>query len=260
MCKKCGNIFSCRITYSHLIECPNCKEKIKSRIEIDIVDFINNIQPQSIQRNNRKILDGLELDIFLVNKNIAIEYNSNYYHSELAGNKDSKYHLNKTELCESKGIRLLHIFENEWKNKQDIVKSVLSSTMGIYENIIYARNCKIQIVPNAEKNLFLDKNHLQGKDRSKIKIGLYHENSLISLMTFCKPRYNKNYQWEMSRFCNKINTTVVGGAGKLFSYFLKNYTPKSILTYSDRRYFTEKYMNHWDLNLMKIHNLITHIL
>ncbi len=86
--------------------------------------------------------------------------------------------------------------------------------------------------------IFLKQNHLQGPDRSSVKLGLFDPNdNLVSVMTFLKPRFNSNFQYEIGRLCNKIDIDVIGGTSKLFSYFLKNYRPTSIVSYNDRRYF-----------------------
>ena len=78
---------------------------------------------------------------------------------------------------------------------------------------------------------------MQGVDNSSVRLGLFYENELISAMTFGKSRYDKKVQYEMYRFCNKLNTNIVGGASKLFSFFVNTYDPQSIISYSDRRYF-----------------------
>ena len=93
------------------------------------------------------------------------------------------------------------------------------------------------------------KNHIQGNDKSKIRIALVNEQEEIQcLMTFCKSRYNKLFQYEMSRFCNKLNTRISGGASKLFSYFIKKYNPISIISYSDKRLFSGKVYSALNMN------------
>ena len=126
-----------------------------------------------------------------------------YWHSDVYRDKD--YHLNKTELVESKGYQLIHIFEHEWINliKQDIIKSKLKALFGVEQTRIYARKCKIKEISAKEKNDFLNQYHIQGADKSKIKLGLFNEDELVAVMTFGKPRFNKNYEWELIRFASK---------------------------------------------------------
>jgi len=140
-------------------------------------------------------------------------------------------------------IQLLHIFEDEWINKKKIVKSIIGSKLGIVDCKIYGRKTEVrEINDNKLIRDFLEINHLQGFVGSKIKIGLFYDDELVSLMTFGKKRIamgnkiRKDGEYEMLRFCNKLNTTVIGGASKLLKYFVKTYHPKSILTFADRRY------------------------
>ncbi|MFW5848022.1 MAG: DUF7487 domain-containing protein [bacterium] len=186
------------ISYSHSYK--KLKEfnidfiKKESRGEDEIYEFISSITNSEIIRNSKNIIPPFELDIYLLEYNLAIEYNGLYWHSEKI-NKDRKYHLNKTELCENKGIQLLHIFEHKWNDEitKDIIKSMISGKLNRNKKI-YARNCKIQEVSNKEKNIFLNENHLQGQCQSSINIGLFYNNKLVSLMAFGRPRFNKNYK------------------------------------------------------------------
>ena len=199
-----------------------------SSLEKDIREYINkNFQTE----NNIKILDGKEIDIFIPKLNIGIEFNGNYWHNEYK--KPIKYHQSKSKLAEEKGIFLYHIFEYEWNTKKEQILNQLNNLLGINTQKIYARKCIIKEVNNNEKKMFLELNHLQGNDSSSIKLGLYFNNELVSLMTFTKPRFNKKYEWELSRFCSKENCNVIGGASKLFKYFINNYNPQTIISYSD---------------------------
>jgi hypothetical protein len=204
--------------------------------EKEIVEYIKSLNIK-IEENNTSILKGKELDIYVPSHNLAIEYNGLYWHSELY--KDSQYHLNKTELCEVKGIKLIQIFEDEWLHKKDIVKSRIKNILGLIDNKIYARKCQVKEVNSTESKEFLHKNHIQGISKSKIKLGLYYNDELVSLMTFGLGRVimsGKSNEWELLRFCNKLNTNVVGGASKLLKYFIENYKPNRIISYADRRW------------------------
>jgi hypothetical protein len=218
-----------------LSECPKCAN-IFSKFEESIYNFLTENNIKCI-RNDKSILNGLELDLLIPSHNIAIECNGLYWHSESF--KDKNYHLNKTIECEKKGIRLIHIFEDEWSFKQNIVKSRLLNILGLTSNKIYARKCDLREVDPKECINFLDSNHIQGKCSSSIKIGLYFNNELVSLMTFGKSRHfigNGKADFELLRFCNKLNTNVIGGASKLLKYFIKHYNPKEIISYADKRW------------------------
>ena len=148
--------------------------------------------------------------------------------------KGANYHLSKTVDCEKLGIQLIHIFSDEWNYRQNIVKSILKSKLGINERI-YARKCSIVEVDIDIKNKFLNDNHIQGEDKSRIKLGLEYEGVLVCLMTFNKSRFNRNYEWELVRFCNISGINVIGGFSRLLSYFRSRFTG-SIVSYADRRY------------------------
>jgi len=108
--------------------------------------------------------------------------------------------------------------------------------LGLSKNRIYGRNTIVKLIDSKTSKIFLDNNHIQGNVNSKIKLGLYYDDELISLMTFGKRKIFGNSEWELIRFCNKLDTTVIGGASKLFKYFVKTYKPKSIISYADRRW------------------------
>lgn len=240
-CNKCDRLFKTTVYNLHNLFCDYCNPEKITTVENDFYNFLQQIllKEVEIQRNNRTILVGKELDFYIPNKKIAFEINGLYWHSEQSGNIPKSYHINKTKSCAFHGITLIHIFENEWINKKQIVKSVVSTLLNTNTlNKLNARDCIIKEVLESEKNIFLKENHLQGEDKSTIKIGLYYKNELVSLMTFRKTsRFDKTVEWELLRFCNKINTIINGGASKLFSYFLKNYNPSTIVSYCDRRYF-----------------------
>jgi hypothetical protein len=242
-CKKCNSIFKSKFNYNfkqdnfeHYVRCLTCfphQEYKVSYKEKDINEFIQLLNINTIS-NSRSIISPLELDIYIPEKKLAIEFDGLYWHSEL--NKEKDYHLNKTELCEKQGIQLIHIFEDEWENKQEIVKSRLKNLLGIYDKTIYARNCEVKIVDKNISKQFQNENHIQGNVRSLINIGLYYNNELISLMTFGKSRFNKKYKYELLRFCNKLGYHIPGSASKLLKYFERNYKPKSLISYADRRW------------------------
>ena len=153
-----------------------------------------------------------------------------YWHSEIY--KEKNYHLDKTKLCLSKNIQLIHIWEDDWIYKKEIVQSMIINKLGLIYNKIYARKCEIrEITDNKVVKDFLNTNHIQGYTGSYIKIGLFYNNELVSLMSF-----KKNVkEYELNRFANKLNIIVVGGASKLLNYFIKNYS-NNITTFSNNSY------------------------
>jgi hypothetical protein len=214
----------------------NSVNELKSIKEKEIGGYIKSLGFTVIS-GDRKILNGKEIDLVIPDKKIGIEFNGLYYHSDLF--KEKNYHIDKTEESLSKGYRLIHIFEDEWDLKKDIVKSRISNLLGVIEKRIFARKCVIKEVPTNVKTIFLNENHIQGTVGSKINYGLYYENELVSIMTFGQGRKimnGLNYEWELLRFSNKINTTVVGGASKLLKHFLKIHNPNNLISYADMRW------------------------
>ena len=223
---------------------PFYKNKSYSLILGIVLTELNNLGVV-YEINNRKILKGKEIDIYIPDAKFGIEINGLYWHSNLY--KSDDYHLNKTKLCEQQEIQLIHIFEDEVFEKLPIIISLISSKINIIKNKIYARKTIIkEINDNAIIKNFLENNHLQGVVGSNVKLGLFYNNELVSLMTFGKKRLsmgNKirvDNEYEMYRFCNKLNTTIIGGASKLLTYFIKTYNPKSIISYANRRYSNGK--------------------
>ena len=222
--------------------CPRCA-KIISNGETEIYDFCCNILGKNnIKQRVRNILsENKELDIYIPSKNIAIEYDGLIWHSEKF-NRDKNYHLKKTNECKNKGIRLIHIFEDEWLEHSDIIKSMLKNILEYTEIRIFARKCVVKDVSTNEAMQFLDKNHIQGKCKAKYYYGLFYNDELVSLMTFGYTRqqrkYNKDYNntYELLRFCNKLNTNVIGGASKLLKHFIDDIKPNEIITYADKRW------------------------
>ena len=235
-CKKCGNIFEVTHHNGHHSRCPVCWPAFHgvSNEEKEIIEFIKRNTGLEVKENARDIIPPYEVDIYIPGLNLAIEFDGLYWHS--TEQKDKKYHLNKTELCESKGIRLIHIFENEWLCKRKITESRLLNALGAPSQTVFARKCAVNEIPPSEARTFIDENHGQGYINSKINIGLFYDGSLVSAMCFSKNKYSSEYEYEMTRFCSRLGCRVTGGAGKLLRYFEKTYHPKSLVSYADRRW------------------------
>ena len=213
---------------------PNMNEQGQSYKEKEVLDFVKSIYDGEIIPNAHGVIGRKELDIYLPERKFAIEFDGFYWHSEQKG-KDESYHLDKTNACADKGIRLIHIFEDEWACHRDIVKDRIRSILGVNQKRIFARKCIMSDIDSKTSNMFLEANHLQGGDNSSIRYGLYHGDELVAVMTFGKPRFNKNYDWELMRFASKCGCNVVGGASKLLNHFRSSHSG-SIVSYADRRY------------------------
>lgn len=172
-------------------------------------------------------------------KDVLIEINPSYTHSVTINpfnhkkSIDKFYHYNKTMYAKNNGYRCINIWD--W---DDITKVIFLLKN---EKFIYARKCVIKDVQKMDAIDFINKYHLQNYALDSIRIGLYYNNELVSIMTFGKPRYNKKYEYELIRYCSSVK--VIGGAEKLFSYFKKMYLPKSIISYCDYSKFNGNVYN-----------------
>jgi len=244
LCEKCGGTFI--ISRSDLYRRSKTNSEICticnpisgpiSGQELSLYNFIKSIYGGDVLQNSRKLISPYEVDIFIPEFNLGIEYNGLYWHSSEYRTKD--YHFNKFKVAEDNSIKLIQVWEDDWIHKQDIIKSIILNNLN-KSNRIWARKCSISIIDYKTSKKFLDENHLQGDCKSSIRIGLLFDGELVSIMTFSKPRISvgsKSYEdgsYELTRFCNKNNISVVGGASKLLSFFIKTYSPSKILTYSD---------------------------
>lgn len=262
-CYKCGKEFETMWNYIQSGKaCPHCFTYGISNAENELFDYIKSLLPQDTEiiRNSMKVIYPKELDIFIPEKNIAFEYNGLWTHSAncVWGNKDKTYHLNKTNDCREQNIDLIHIFEDEWIFKKDVVKSRIAYILGHHTGKkIFARKCSIKEISSKEKNLFLNNHHLQGQDAANIKLGAYYEDELIAVMTFSKGKISKGSKpedgvWELSRFCSNNKYLVIGIASKLLTYFKSNYKWKKIFSYADRRWSTGRVYYKLGFNLEHI--------
>lgn len=249
-CNKNYEIYNTLFNYRTSVNVKPCTicnpiKDTNSIQEKELFEYVKSLLPNEVVINQDKSvisnINALELDVHIPSRKIAIELDGIHWHSDKFESDTNL--LSKTLKCEAKGIQLIHVFEDEWIFKKDIVKSIIKSKLNLVDRKVFGRKCVIkEIIPEVSK-LFLDTNHVQGNVNAKIKLGLYYNDELVSIMTFGSLRVslgetNKVDYYEMYRFANKINTTVIGAFSKLLKYFITTYTPKSILSFSDNRYFT----------------------
>lgn len=241
VCQRQYSVKSCNII-THHTGCPYCSNKNYSEKQDEVMEYIRSIYPSEINKGKKfKTSIGIrEADIEIPDKKIIIEFDGLYWHSDDKIDRD--YHIDKTNAFKELGYRTVHIFEDEWDYKKDIVKTKLANIIGCSSNDkIYARKCKVEKINTKQKDDFLEKYHIQGKDSAKIKYGLFYNDELVAVMTFTKPRaalrQNKNAdgEYELSRFASSKN--VVGGFSKLLKHIIKNHPEiKSIYTFADIRW------------------------
>lgn len=222
---------------------------VYSYMEDEVVELLLSIDPDiEIQRNTHKVITPKELDIYLPQYQIGIECNPTSTHNStvdsFTGGPSTipyNYHQAKSDHCDAKGVFLFHIFGPEWRYSRDVIESMLRNLLSKNDTKLYARNLVVKEVSSTDSRKFLQANHRQGPGASSVRLGLYDGDILVSLMTFGKMRNtigtgkdDLSDCWELVRFCNLLNTSVVGGASKLFKYFIRKYSPTRIRSFSDR--------------------------
>jgi hypothetical protein len=204
--------------------------------EQDLKAWISSLRIGKVTQHQR-ILDGMEIDVFVSSRSFGIEYHGEYFHNfEFRGDL---YHKQKADISEVHGIDLVQVFESEWHNKQDIIKSIVRSKFGLRMIEICARTCEIKQLDTKTKNKFLEHNHIKGADRTPIAFGLFHQGDLVSCATFKQTRSKKDREFEMVRFCNRINTSVTGALDVMVERFVDVYSPLNLITLVDRRFNME---------------------
>lgn len=228
--------------------CPYCANKVtRSRQELELEEYIRSIYGGELVLNSRKLLGNRqEIDVYIPEFKIGFEIHGLYFHN--AAKKGRKYHQDKMLAAEAVGIRLIQIFQDEWSEKQELVKNKIAHLLGLHTDLpkLFARKCTIAEISSKDKNSFLDTYHLQGADKSCLNLGLFYNDTLVAVMTFTVPRicmgqkHPKPDVYELSRYCTDNSVLVVGGFGKLLKHFMNEYIVNSIYTYADLRWSVGK--------------------
>lgn len=225
-------------------------ERRETNPERELKEFLDSLGV--VYEKTKAILDGRkEIDFYCKEYNFGIEFDGSYWHREERMGKD--YHQKKTLLAEEQGVFLYHIFGYEWRDSEtrEKIKDQLCNIFGKNDTKIFARKCVVKEISSKEKAKFFNENHLQCNGRSSVSLGLFYEDELVAAMSFCKPRFNHGYNWEIGRFCCKRRYSVIGGAGKLFSYFLSHYEG-SVISYSDMAKGTGRLYEELGFTLLRI--------
>lgn len=241
-CLICYHTYSDYINNGHRPICKVCNPTITSYIsgeEIEVLEYIRGLgfTPES---GNRSIINPYQVDIFIHDKKIAIEYCGLYWHSMYAAGKSRDYHKNKMELCNEKGYRLITIFSDEWKLNKDLVKEKLAYIFGVStKERIFARKTELREIKVGMATAFYEQYHIQGKCRSKYHFGLFHNGALVAAMSIGDLRKSMGSipiqgHYELLRYAS--SSVIVGGASKLLINFIRKYKPTNIISYADRRW------------------------
>ena len=203
----------------------------------------------AVNRRDRTIIPPKELDVYLPDQNLAIEYCGMYWHSlgdELAVSEKKNRHQEKYSAAQAKGVRLITLYEEEWKTRKKAIKRLLRNAIGKSKGKLMARKCALSKVPHSEASSFYEKYHPQGGKGHGEHYGLYWKGKLVACMRFTlgandRGKAAKQRVWTLSRYATRI--TVAGAASRLFKAFLKDYQPTEVKSFSDNRYFSGEMYN-----------------
>jgi hypothetical protein len=207
-------------------------------------------------RNRRDVISPKELDIYIQDQNFAIEYNGSIWHSEKMNSsiEARKKHIYKTQLCHQKGIRLFHIFEHQWIERESQIMNFIKSALNINKRRIFARSCQLT---NTNEKQFINDNHIQGYGFRTIKwFNLVYKGEVVASMTASKHHRQGNSEKDviLNRLCFADGISAVGGSSKLFKYFAiwaKNEGYQRILSWSDNCWTEGNIYNVLGFNLEK---------
>lgn len=205
-----------------------------SQAEKELLRFVEEQTKSSCISNNKTIIAPYELDILIPAHNLAIEFNGIYWHGEKWG-KIQSYHLNKTKMCASHNINLVHIFENEWHLRQEIVKSNLCALLGTTHEI-QADCCSIVKISPRDAKMFFTNNHIQGNINCTVAYGLMYSNTLVAAISFKKSKGENGGEYQLLRYANVLYVNVIDGMKKMIARFIADYQPRQIMACFDKRW------------------------
>jgi len=238
--KECGTIYTVRPNdFQQGYKCPTCSAKASDE-EQSLCDYISSVYKDEIIQHYKAKPRKIELDIYLPEKKIGFEYNGWYWHSDKF--RDKNYHLNKYNFFKERGISVVFIDSQDWKDHRDIMEDKISAILGVLPYKIPARKTLIDLASSDEQKAFFTENHIQGYAPAKFAFGLYMNNEPVAMMSFASARANVNQRdsstLELLRFAVKKQTSVIGGFSKILQntlgYIKENYPEiKQIKSFAD---------------------------
>jgi len=228
-----------QISANHLQghNCPGCGRTASSG-EMEIAEWLRGFNIK-VEIRNRTVLSRAEIDIYLPDHKLGIEYTGLYWHSDRR-NPDPNHLLKKHRRCEEAGIRLVTLFEDEWLYHPDKVKASLGHFLGLSTKGIFARKARIAPITTNEALPFLKQYHLLGAGSAhQYMVGAYDQECLIAVMTFRTPNRERagSKQIEMTRFVTD-GRNHPGLGSRMFQWAVREYKFERVVAFVDRRWFT----------------------
>ena len=212
--------------------CPICSRR-GSKSEVKIYEYISSLNLGLVKTNTRKIIPPMELDIYIPEKKLAIEYNGLYWHSERFGT-NKLYHYSKWLKCKEKGIQLIQIWEDDWNRNPELIKIMLRHKLGLsIQKKIFGRKTTVVVLNTRDVQLFLEENHIQRFANGSYYLGLEEKTTgkIVAALVLKKEGGSEGKILNIIRYATNAN--VIGGFTKLLSYAEKTYMPNKFVTFSD---------------------------
>lgn len=231
--------------------CPACSHH-QSKGEAAILKFISAFATPVTR--DRGIIPPKELDIYVPEAKLAIEYCGEYWH----GSRAAKYevvsrtrHLEKHQACAALGIHLLTVYESEWLNRPKVIKRLIRNALGKSRGSVMARKCELRQVGPVPASTFFRRYHIQDGGGNGTHYGLFYGKHLVACMRFTQGSNDRGpgseRQWTLSRYATSIS--VPGGASRLMKAFVDDHKPDFVKSFSDNRWFDGAMYEHLGFTL-----------
>lgn len=235
-CNTCDSIFEDHLQDGRVPRCFKCHPLKFGALENDLRESIEAQFGIKTERTVKICGDSkYEIDIFVPDKMIGIEFNGAYWHSDKF--KSPTYHQDKTLLAKDNEIQLIHVFEDQWISNREKVLSLLAAKLGVNQTI-GARKCTVNYITPKQSREFLESNHLDGSARgAAVHVGLFQKDELVMVASFGKSRFDRKYDWELYRLASLASRTITGGVSKIVKFFREKH-PGTLMTYVDLSHST----------------------
>lgn len=215
--------------------CPDCwASRYSSQPETELQDFLTSLGV-SFLSNDKKFLQGKELDIYIPANKLAIEFNGLYWHTEEMG-KHPSYHYDKWLACREKGVQLIQIWEDEWNFNPEQIKHMISHKLGLStQRRVFARKTQVIQLDRTAAKSFLAMNHVQGFAKGSHYLGLTEidnsQSEILAVLVLEDEPSISGKLMNIIRYATSV--TLVGGFTKLLSHVTKEYGPDSYQALAD---------------------------
>lgn len=234
ICKEHGRFFQTPDSHARGNGCPKCVGKV-SKTEQFLADFLSSLGFE-VHQNRRDVIPPQEVDIFLPEQKLAIEFNGSFWHS--TKKKDREYHLNKTLAAEAAGIRLIHVFDYVHARNPELVMRMLAKAAGVGSQAIGARKCEVLEIPSKVSRDFCKQHHLMGGASASVHVGLHFEGRLVAVASFTKRSTGgSGLCHELIRYCVPPEIVIPGGLQRILKFVQGKYEWPEITSYVDRTWF-----------------------